>query len=438
MKNSDWLKRKHLEYINDQLYFGGIRTIDLANQYGTPIYVINEELIRDRYRAIKEVISKEYTNNRIHYSVKANTNLAVLKILESEGASVDCVSTGEIHLCLIAGFSPERIIYTSNNIRNDEIRYALEKNVIINLDHSSQLLRLIKIADELGINPKFISFRVNPEIGGGYHNHCITAGRHVKFGILEEDIVEAYKLAIENGFTNFGIHMHIGSGILEILPFKKSTEKFLSIVKKVRQEINIQFDFINVGGGLGIPYKPSENSLNLNELTATVLSIYKSSIADMGLDNPTFCIEPGRFLTAEASVVLVEVNTIKKTKDKNFVGTNGGFNILIRPTMYDSYHHVINCINKNQHKMIQADIVGQICESGDVIGRNRYIIEPEGGDFLAILDAGAYGFSMGSIYNSRPRPAEILINKGKSYIVREPGSFDDLERYQHIPDYLKK
>ncbi len=438
MENSDWLKRKHLEYINDQLYFGGIRTTDLTNQYGTPIYVINEELIRNRYRVLKKVISKEYVNNRIHYSVKANTNIAVLKILESEEASVDCVSTGEIHLCLIAGFSPERIVYTSNNITNDELRYALEKRVIINLDHGSQLLRLIKIADSFGINPKFISFRVNPEIGGGYHDYCITAGRNVKFGILEEDIVEAYKLAIENGFTNFGIHMHIGSGILEILTFKKSTEKFLSIVKKVRQETNIQFDFINFGGGLGIPYKPSDNPLNLNEFSATVLSMYKSAIEDMGLDNPTFCIEPGRFLTAEASIILVEVNTIKKTKEKNFVGTNGGFNILIRPTMYDSYHHIINCNKKNRDNLIQADIVGQICESGDVIGRDRNIIEPEENDFLAILDTGAYGFSMGSIYNSRPRPAEILINKGKSYVVREPGSFYDLERSQHIPDYLKK
>jgi len=438
MEYSDWLKRKNLEYIDNHLYFAKLKTIDLAKQYGTPIYVINEALIRQRYKELKKAVSKEYENNKILFSVKANSNLAVLKILETEGASVDCVSTGEIYLCLKAGFTPERILYTSNNITNEELRYALDQKVKINLDHSSQLLRLIKIANELGINPKFISFRVNPEVGGGHHEHTITAGRQIKFGILEENIVNAYKLAIDNGFTNFGIHMHIGSGILEIPTFRKPIEKLFSIVKKVHFETDIQFDFINLGGGFGIPYKPTENPLDLNNFTTMILPMFKSTIEDTGLDNPTFCIEPGRFLSAEASIVLVEVNTIKKTKEKNFIGTNGGFNILLRPTMYGSYHHIINCNKKNKEKMFHADIVGQICESGDVIGRDREIFEPIEGDFLAILDAGAYGFSMGSMYNSRPRPAEILISNGKSYVVREAGSFDDLERCQKIPDYLKK
>ncbi len=300
------------------------------------------------------------------------------------------------------------------------------------------MLRLIKIANELGIDPKFISFRVNPEVGGGHHEHTITAGRQIKFGILEKNIVNAYKLAKDNGFTNFGIHMHIGSGILEVPKFKKPIEKLFSIVKKVHLEINIQFDFINLGGGFGIPYKPTENPLDLNNFTTMVLLMFKSPIEAIGLVNPTFCIEPGRFISAEASIILVEVNTIKKTREKNFIGTDAGFHILIRPTMYGSYHHIINCDKSRRDKIIQADIVGQICESGDVIGRDREILEPEEGDFLAILDAGAYGFSMGSMYNSRPRPAEILINNGNSYIVREAGSFDDLERCQKIPDYLKK
>lgn len=438
MEYSDWLKLKNLEYIDNQLYFGKLKTIDLAKQYGTPIYVINEALIRQRYKELKKAVSKEYENNKILYSVKANSNLAVLKILDTEGASVDCVSTGEIYLSLKADFTPERILYTSNNITNEELRYALEKKVKINLDHSSQLLRLIKIANELGINPKFISFRVNPEVGGGHHEHTITAGRQIKFGILEENIVNAYKLAMDNGFTNFGIHMHIGSGILEIPTFRKPIEKLFSIVKKVHLETNIQFDFINLGGGLGIPYKPTEKPFDLNNYTKMVLPMFKSAIVDIGLNNPTFCIEPGRFLSGEASIILVEVNTIKKTKEKNFIGTNAGFHILIRPTMYGSYHHIINCDTSRRDKLIKADIVGQICESGDIIGRNREILEPKEGDFLAILDAGAYGFSMGSIYNSRPRPAEILINNGNSYVVREPGSFYDLERSQEIPDYLKK
>lgn len=437
MEYSEWLKTKGLEYVGDQLHFGGINTIDVAKQYGTPIFVINEELARQRYRTLKNTISKEYENNSIHYAVKANSNLAFLKILASEGASADCVSTGEIYLCLKAGFSPDKIIYTSNNITNDELKYALEKKVIINLDHICQVQRLVNAIDEVGNKPDLISFRINPEFGGGHHDHCITAGRNIKFGILEESIVDAYKSAIDNGFTKFGAHIHIGSGILEMGPFSKATEKYLSIIKKVKDELNIQFEFIDFGGGLGIPYKPSETPLNLSEYASTVLPIFKSAISEMGLSNPKFIIEPGRYLSAESSIILIETNTIKKTKDKNFVGTDGGFHVLVRPTMYGSYHHIINCDASRKDKMIHADVVGQICESGDVIGRDRDIIEPKEGEFLAILDAGAYGFTMGSEYNSRPRPTEILINKGKTYIVREAGSFEDLDRHQKIPEHLK-
>jgi diaminopimelate decarboxylase len=438
MDYSDWLKIKGLEYINNQLYFCGMNTIDIAKRYGTPIYVISEDIIRQRYKALKEALNKEYSNNSIHYAVKANSNLAFLKILESEGASVDCVSTGEIHLCSKAGFSHERIIYTSNNITNDELRYALQKKVIINLDHTCQVQRLVNMADEVGYKPELLSFRINPEFGGGHHDHCITAGRHIKFGILEENIVDAYKTAIDNGFTRFGAHIHIGSGILEMDPFINATEKYLSIVKKVRKELKIDFEFIDFGGGLGIPYRPTENPLDLSQYASTVLSRFKSAVEEMGLSDPKFIIEPGRYLSAEASIILTEANTIKKTRDKNFVGTNGGFQILIRPTMYGSYHHIINCDTSRKDKKIHADIVGQLCESGDVIGRDRDIIEPKEGEFLAILDAGAYGFTMGSEYNSRPRPAEILISGVNTYIVREAGSFEDLDRHQKIPDHLLK
>lgn len=430
------LNQKNLEINNDHLSIGGCDTIELVKKYGTPIYIINEQTIRQRISELKGVLEENYSKVRIHYAVKANTNAAILKILLSEGAFLDCVSIGEIYIALTVGYSPDQIIYTGNNYTNEDFEYALTKGVTINLDALSQIKRLNRIMKKTKLKCDILSFRVNPEFGSGHHDHCITAGPDIKFGILESSIVQAYEEALKLGFTRFGIHMHIGSGILEVEPFRIAAEKFLKIAGKVHAELGINFEFLDFGGGLGIPYKPDQAPFDLEEYGATILGLFKEKIEEYDLGEPFFCIEPGRFLVAESTIILSEVNTIKQTVSKNYIGIDAGFNNLIRPTMYGSYHEMVVANKMTQQPENIYEIAGPICETGDVLAHERQLPLIEEGDIIAILDAGAYGFTMASNYNARPYAAEILVREGQSYIVRQRQPIDDLLKNQEIPEFL--
>jgi len=359
----------------------------------------------------------------------------VLRILQSEGAFFDCTSTGEIYICLHVGISPDHIIFTGNMFTNQDFEYAIKNGITINLDSLSQLKRLNDVHQNLKKEKKLISFRINPEFGAGHHVHTITAGKEIKFGILEEQVIEAYSTAKEMGFRKFGIHQHIGSGIINPMDYKKAVEKFLSIIDDVITTLHIKFDFVDFGGGLGIPYRPSEDPLNLNQYCKTVLDPFIEYFESKDLEKPWFKIEPGRYISAESSIILTKINTIKDNGFKIFAGVDAGFNTLIRPAFYGSYHHIIS--SKHKDDKVIYDIAGPICESGDILGRAREISKLYEGDTIAILDAGAYGYTMSSPYNSRPRSAEILIKEGKSYLIRKAESFDDLIRLQNIPDHLK-
>jgi len=437
MNYSDWLKRKGLEYRNDILYFTEKNTLDIYKSYGTPLYVINEQMIRERYRSLKKVLNREYKNNQINYAVKANSNLSLLKILNSEGASFDCTSMGEVYTCFKAGISSEKMIYTGNMFTDTDFEFAVKNNVFVNLDSLSQLNRLVRIHESLGKEKKAISFRINPEFGAGHHKHTITAGKDIKFGILEEQAIEAYRKAKEVGFEKFGIHQHIGSGVINALDFGKPAEKFISIIKKIIEVLEIRFEFIDFGGGLGIPYRPEEEPLDLNKYREIVIEPFKNLVKSENIGEPVFKIEPGRYLTAESSILLTQINTIKNNGYNLFAGVDAGFNTLLRPILYNSYHHIIPCNIKGREKTLTYDVVGPICESGDILGKNRELKKLEEKDILAILDVGAYGFTMSSNYNSRARSSEILINNGKIFKIRETESLDDLLKLQIIPDHLK-
>ncbi|MFX0008725.1 MAG: diaminopimelate decarboxylase [Candidatus Hermodarchaeota archaeon] len=437
MNYADWLKRKGLEYKDKVLYFAGQSTLNLIKTYGTPIYVTNEKIIRERYRSLKELLSQVYMKNDIHYAVKANSNLSLLKILESEGASFDCTSRGEAYICLKAGISSDKIIYTGNMFTDEDLTFAVKNNILVNLDSVSQLRRLVLVHDSLGKEKETISFRINPEFGAGHHKHTVTAGKDIKFGILEGQAVEAYRKAKEAGFKKFGIHQHIGSGIINALDFAKPIEKYISIVKKLIETLDIEFEFVDFGGGLGIPYRPDEEPLDLNDYKKYVVEPFVSLLSKEGRSSITFKIEPGRFLAAESTILLTQVNTIKNNGFKLFAGIDAGFNTLIRPILYNSYHHIIPCDLKGKVNEFEYDIVGPICESGDVLGKERKLKELKERDNLAILDTGAYGYVMSSPYNSRPRPAEILINENSIYEIRQAETLEDLINAQKVPEHLK-
>jgi diaminopimelate decarboxylase len=416
-----------LENRKGDLYFDDFSVEELAQKYDTPLYVISEKRIRENYNRLYNAVSSKCKDVRIYYACKANNNLTVLKILQSEGAYLDAVSPCEVFMGLNAGFTPDRILFTGTSVRNDELKFLVDAGITINIDSQSELDRLLKIAV-----PPTISMRVNPEIGAGHHDHCITAGPQTKFGLWEEDALKAYATAKKARVEHFGIHMHIGSGFLEIGPYVQAMEKLLSIAKRVHDELGIVFDFIDLGGGFGVPYSPNDTELNLSEFTSKVVSQFKSKVKEYHLGKPFLHIEPGRYLVCDASILLTTVNTVKVTPYRKFIGVDSGFNTLIRPAMYGSYHQILVANKLNHKKTETVDVVGPICESGDVLAKDRELSPAAEGDVLAILNAGAYGFSMSSQYNARPRAAEVMIRQGKPVLVREREQFQDLLTTQRM------
>ena len=422
----------HLENRGGILYIDGVSSLELAEKFDTPLYVLAERRIRENYRRLLNALKKRFSKVRIYYSAKANTSLSVLKVLESEGAYLDTVSPGEVFLALRAGFTSERILFTGTSVRDDELKFLVDCGVTINIDSLSQLRRLLRIHV-----PELISVRVNPEIGAGHHEHCITAGRNSKFGIWEDDVIKAYKRAKEAGVKRFGIQMHIGSGVLTVEPFLLAAEKLLEIARRVHEEVDVDFEFVDFGGGLGVPYRPEEEPLNLDLYAEKVLGLYVERIREYNLGEPWFFIEPGRYIVCDAGVLLTRVNTVKITPFKKFVGVDAGFNVLIRPAMYGSYHPIVVANKLGSAEEETYDVAGPICESGDLLARDRRLPRISEGDLLAVLNAGAYGFSMSSQYNSRPRPAEVMVRNGEYALIRRREKFWSLLEEQGLPPWLK-
>jgi diaminopimelate decarboxylase len=421
-----------LENRNGELYIDGVSARELVAKYDTPLYVTSEKQIRENYNRLHNALIRNYKKIRIYYAAKANSNLSVLKILETEGSNLDAVSPGEVSIALKAGFPPERILFTGTSVRNDELKFLVDSNVTVNVDSLSQLGRLLSMAVS-----SLLSVRVNPEVGAGHHSHVITGGRDSKFGVWAEDASKAYETAKKAGVKRFGIHMHVGSGVLDVEPFVLALEKLLSIAKKVHNQVGVEFEFINMGGGLGVPYKPEDKELDLTLFSDKVLALFKRRIDEYGLGEPFFCVEPGRYLVCDAGLLLTSVNTMKTTPFKKFVGVDAGFNTLIRPTLYGSYHPVLVVDKLGSLEEETYDVVGPICESGDALARDRRLPKIEEGDLLAVLNAGAYGLVMSSQYNARPRAAEVLVKNGEYTLVRERETLEDLLSGQRMAEWLR-
>jgi len=410
-----------LQNRNGQLFIDGVSARTLAEKLDTPLYVISERRIRDNYQRLQKALTRNYAKVKVFYAMKANSNLALLETLESEGSNVDSVSPGEVFMALTSGFTPERILFTGTSVRNDELKFLSDSNVTINIDSLSQLDRLLKISV-----PEVISVRVNPEFGAGHHEHVITAGKQSKFGLWEQDALKAYSIALKAGVERFGIQMHIGSGILDVKPYLAALDVLINIAKSVHEQVGVEFEFIDVGGGIGIPYMPEEKPLDLQVYSDRVLSLFKAKISQYDLGEPFFYVEPGRYLVADAGVLLTTVNTVKATPFRKFIGVDAGFNTLVRPAMYGSYHPIVVANNLAAVDEDKYDVAGPICESGDLLAKDRRLPKIEEGDLLAVLNTGAYGFSMSSQYNARPRAAEVLVKEGKYKVVREREQLDDL------------
>ncbi len=414
------------------LSIGGIAVKELADRYGTPLYVTDEGRLRANYRRLSAAFKKWYPKFRVNYAVKANSNLSIISILRQEGAGADCSNIEEITLARMAGIDPSRIIYTGNYNSEEELRAALELGVTVNLDDLELLSRLLKYGA-----PETLSFRVNPGVGAGSHPGLVVGGEHSKFGVEEGRVLDAYRMAKEAGVRRFGLHMMTGSNVLDPNYFPAATSKLLEIGARVTRTLGIEFEFIDIGGGFGVPYRPEDKPLDIERVAEAVCSTVKHHLEGGGLSGqPYLVVEPGRFLVADTTILVGRVHHVKRTPSQVFVGTDIGMNTLIRPMLYGAYHHIY-VLGKNRAGPTQTvNITGQICENTDMLATNRRIPSVEAGDLIVVTTVGAYGFSMSSQYNNRPRPAEVLVDNGEAEIIRERENVSDLIQRQRIPPRL--
>jgi diaminopimelate decarboxylase len=421
--------KDHLAVRNSHLVIGGFDTVTLAEQFGTPLYITNEARIRANYQRFKE----SFPDADIYYAAKSNYNLTVLKILADEGAGADVFSGGELYCALKAGIPSDKILFNGNSKTDAELEMAVKKNVRISVDSLNELRTLSDIANKHD-HPVGISFRVNPDVSPRTHPKIATGLRESKFGIPSSEVIAAYKEAqsLEN-IKIAGIHCHIGSQILDVSPFVEATKKMIELVKELAR-IDIQLEFIDIGGGLGIPYA-NEVAPSPKDLADVILPVFFEGTKDLEI-HPKLILEPGRYIMADTTILLAKVNTVKHAYRK-FVGVDIGFNLLVRPAMYDAYHRTVVANKAGEKSSDLYTIVGPICESGDVLARDRHLPKIEKDDLIAILDVGAYGFSMSSQYNGRPRCAELLVQDGKVDIIRKEESYDDLLAKQVLPSRFR-
>ncbi len=420
--------REHLGRSEGHLTMGGVDTVQLARQYGTPLYVTDEERIRANYRRF----TTAFPEADIYYAVKANGNLAVLRILAQEGAGADVFSDGELYAALLAGIKPDRILFNGNAKTDAELSMACETGVRVSVDSLDELRALSAIASEAGTVIE-IAFRVNPEVSPHTHPKIATGLATSKFGIPHAKVLACYAEALSlEGVRPVGIHCHIGSQILELSPFAEMMTKMMELVATLKTKLKLELDFIDVGSGLGIPY--TGVAPTPSDLANVILPIFiaRSQALDI---RSRLILEPGRYIVGDAAVLLCTVNVVKEAHH-TFVGVDAGFNLLLRPTLYDAYHEVIVANKLDEMPSRTYTIAGPICESGDILAKDRYLPAIEKGDCIAILDVGAYGFAMSSQYNGRRRSAEVLVNGGAVTSIRRREEYSDLLTGQVIPPHL--
>jgi len=401
----------------EKLVFGKKDVHELLSEFGSPLYVYDEEILRKRCREMKSLLT--YPRFRVNYSAKANTNVELLKIVRSEGLDVDGMSPGEMYLEMKAGFPSDRITFVGNNVPRNELQFAVDHGILVSVDSLSQL----KLLGEINRGGS-VCLRINPGIGAGHHDKVITGGKKAKFGIAVEDLPLAQEIAARCEMTICGLNQHIGSLFLQPDAYVAAAAAILELAAMIPS-----VETVDLGGGFGIPYRHGvEARLDLAALGAqldTLINDWATSHRPISIRT-----EPGRYVVAECGALLGTVTAVKENYNTFFVGTDIGFNTLVRPVMYDSYHE-ISVVPRAERPYEEYSkpvyVVGQICESGDILAHDRVIPCCHEGDALIVHDAGAYGFAMASTYNSRPLPAEVLVEKdGTIRLIRKAQTLQDL------------
>ncbi len=407
-----------MEVKNNQLYLGGCDVGSLAEAFDTPLYVYEESVLREQCRYFKDCFSA--APGELHYAMKANSNPAILRLIREEGMFLDTVSPFEVQLALECDFKPHQLLFTGSNCTPAELQWVLSQEVAINVGSLDEIKTIgqLKPDSSLGL-------RINADLGKGHHPHVMTGGPHSKLGIYHDQLHQALDILRQYNLKVSGIHCHIGTDLLNPEDIIQNMELTLGYALEFPE-----LDFVDFGGGFGIPYRPDDNMLPLKELGQQMCARFNKFLNQYR--RPVHMkLEPGRFLTAQAGVLLVSITTISSTPEHLFVGVNSGFGHLMRPVLYGSYHEIVNA-SRMQGEAIPVAVAGNLCEAGDIFTQNEQGIEhhsltkPQVGDILAILDCGAYGLSLSSNYNMRALPAEILVAKGNSTLIRRRQTYQDL------------
>jgi diaminopimelate decarboxylase len=410
-------------YINGELFCEKVKLSGIAKKLGTPLYIYSYKTLTDHYLKLKAAFSK--INPLICYSVKANSNLSILKALVNKGAGLDIVSGGELFRAIKVGCPTDKIVYASVGKTDKEIAEAIKRKILFfNIESFSELENINRISKSLN-KVTNIAIRINPDVEPGTHKFITTGRLTNKFGI---DFKSAYKiLLLRKKFSNLtisGLHIHIGSQITESAPYVSAITKMVKFIAQLKRR-GISLEYLNIGGGLGIIYD-KETPQTAEKFAQKVLPLLESC----GLK---IIMEPGRFIVGNAGILITKVLYIKSTPQKKFVIVDAAMNDLVRPALYEAHHSIFPLRHRDKSKVKEkVDVVGPICESADFFAKNRYLPSLKENEYLAIMGAGAYGFSMSSNYNSRPRAAEVLIDKNKTILVRKRETNKDLLRNESL------
>ncbi|HPN19253.1 MAG TPA: diaminopimelate decarboxylase [Chitinophagales bacterium] len=401
-----------MELINGQYEIGGISVLELCKEYGTPLYVYDAAVIERQYNRLKNAFGT--TKVDIHYACKALNNINILKFIKNLGGSLDTVSIQEVQLGLKAGFEPKDIMYTPNCVNIDEINRAVEFGVNINIDN----LSILEQFGNLYKDTYPVCVRINPHIMAGGNQKISTGHIDSKFGISIYQLRHLERVVKSTGLKIIGLHMHTGSDILDADVFLRGADILFEAANSFKE-----LEYLDFGSGFKVKYHENDNTTNIEDLGAKISERFQEFCKNYGREL-TLVFEPGKYLVSESGFLFVRTNVIKQTTATVFAGVDSGQNHLIRPMMYDAYHHITNVSNPTGIERIYT-VVGYICET-DTFGWDRKLNEVREGDVLVLHNAGAYGYSMSSNYNSRYRPAEVLIHNGQAKLIRRRENLDDL------------
>ncbi len=417
----------YFHYKKDVLFAEDVAVARLAKEYGTPLFVYSHKTLERHFLAYEKAFRT--VPHIICFAAKANSNGAIMRTFAKLGGGADIVSGGELYRSLKAGIPAEKIVYAGVGKRDDEILFAMKKGILMfNVESDEELIAINRVAGKMKRKAP-VALRVNPDIDPKTHPYIATGMKSHKFGIPIDNALEFYLLAKKlKDIEVVGVHKHIGSQITDVNPFVDSLNRIVLLIERLKEK-GISIRYLDIGGGLGIRYDDEEPPLP-GQLARRIVPVLRK----LGV---TVVLEPGRSLVGNAGILITKVLYTKKGERKNFAIVDGGMNDLMRPTLYDAYHNIVH-VRKRRLKKGVTDIVGPICESGDFLGKERIIQKARQGDLLAVMSAGAYGFSMSSNYNSRPRSAEVMVKGKRHFLIRKREEVTDLTRGEFIPDFLKE